>query len=509
MTYLMRVNMSTQAVTTSEVPQAYQQLGGRALTSRICQDEVDPFCYPLGEENKLIIAPGLLAGADFAFGGRLTMGGKSPLTQGLTASNAGGLTATRLADLGIQAIVVEGLPKDDTLYVLCIKENEARLVPAPELRGKGTYETTAKLQEKYGSDSAVAAIGPAGEMLLASSAITNADVNGMASRINGRGGLGAVMGSKRLKAVVIGKSRQQKNSPADSKRFTAAVDKFEKLLRGGSTQNAAQQEDCLPAVSNSRNGTLDGLRAPVKPETARAFRQYCEITEWQAIAELNALANDLGLDTLETAAALAVLMQAAMIPWGDSKAALQIMKEVREGTSLGYILGQGSRFAADAFNVQLAEDKAVSKTASSGSTTRDRQYNFCLAAVLQNEREFSGLWQWELDGDLGSDMHFVANHILDTLGVCLYAVPTILTQPTAWSTLAELLNARYGWEHTVESLIASSREALLNERKFDTATGHLGEPNRLGGYLPLSRSTQQDHLAAMWQQQSVFQPYLQ
>ncbi|HZK25084.1 MAG TPA: aldehyde ferredoxin oxidoreductase N-terminal domain-containing protein [Oscillospiraceae bacterium] len=513
MTYLLRVNMSTQAVTTSELPPDYQRLGGRALTSRICQDEVDPFCYALGERNKLVIAPGLLAAADFPYGGRIAMAGKSPLTQGLTASNAGGLTAARLGALGIQAIVVEGLPQDDKLYVLVISEKEARLVPTPELRGKGTSETTARLQEKYGTDSAVAAIGPAGEMLLTAAAITNADLHGLASRINGRGGLGAVMGAKRLKAIVIENASPPK-AAADSGRFKAAVNEFEELLKGNSRKNAplaetALQQNCLPSGSAAVNGAQAKLGAPVKPETARAFRQYCEITDWTAISELNETANDLGLDTLETAAALAVLMQAEMIPWGDGKAALQMIKEVREGTSLGYILGQGGSFAAEAFNVQLSEDKVVSKAAASGSAARDKQFNVCIAAALQNEQEFPGRRQGELQDELGADMPLLTNHLLDTLGVCLYAAPAFTRQPTAWSTMAELLNARYGWEQTAESLLALSRDALLKEREFDAAAGYLGESNRLGGYLPLSRQDHHTHSAVMWQQQSGSQPFIQ
>lgn len=99
--------------------------------------------------------------------------------------------------------------------------------------------------------------------------------------------------------------------------------------------------------------------------------------------------------------------------------------------------------------------------------------------------------------------------MLDTLGVCLYAAPAFTRQPTAWSTMAELLNARYGWEQTAESLLALSRDALLKEREFDAAAGCLGESNRLGGYLPLSRQDHHTHSAVMWQQQSGSQPFIQ
>src|SRR5690554_3464498 len=143
MSVLMRLNMTTQQLESSELPAKYENLAGRALTAQLCRDEVDPLCYSLGEKNKLIIAPGLLSGTDVAFAGRIAMGGKSPLTRGIASSNGGGMTATNLDALGIRALIVEGLPSTDELYLLLIREDTAEILPANDLQGKGTYATAA------------------------------------------------------------------------------------------------------------------------------------------------------------------------------------------------------------------------------------------------------------------------------------------------------------------------------------------------------------------------------
>jgi len=124
--------MMTKKATLSEVPAKYLGLGGWGLTAAVVANEVHPLCYPLGEENKLVIAPGLLTGTPASSSGRLSVGAKSPLTGGIKEASTGGLAGQKLARLNIAAIVIEGLPQEDKLYIIYIDKNGVNMLPDDE-----------------------------------------------------------------------------------------------------------------------------------------------------------------------------------------------------------------------------------------------------------------------------------------------------------------------------------------------------------------------------------------
>ncbi len=161
-----RIDMGTKQVTTTDVPEKYAGLGGRALTSTFVANEVKPTCHPLGKNNKLIFAPGLLTGTNAPNSGRLSVGGKSPLTGGIKESNAGGSFAQKLAKLGIKAFVIEGMPAadDDKFYIIKIDVNGVTISEAPNslLNGCGNYEAIQLLNAQYGPKVGIALAGPAG-----------------------------------------------------------------------------------------------------------------------------------------------------------------------------------------------------------------------------------------------------------------------------------------------------------------------------------------------------------
>jgi aldehyde:ferredoxin oxidoreductase len=199
-----RVNMSNKSIRFEEVPPEYIGLGGRGLTSIMINTEVPATCDPLGPENKLIIAPGLLSGTPLANTSRISIGGKSPLTGGIKESNAGGTIADVLGRLGITAIIIEGKAPDGDLSLLRIDRNgNADLTSAVEFKGMRTYALTEKLLQRYGEKNAVLCIGPAGELQLLSASVQSSDVDGRPCRAAGRGGMGALMGAKGLKAVIV------------------------------------------------------------------------------------------------------------------------------------------------------------------------------------------------------------------------------------------------------------------------------------------------------------------
>lgn len=171
MARIMRINMTTQQVTLEEVAADYQGLGGRGLSSAIVCKEVPPLCIPIGPNNKLILAPGLLGGTSAPISGRISIGGKSPLTGTIKESNSGGQGAHFIARCGLKAIVVEGKPPSGKLYKLLVNKDGGTLSESPELKGMGNYDATAKLREQHGDKVACISIGPCGEMQMHAASI--------------------------------------------------------------------------------------------------------------------------------------------------------------------------------------------------------------------------------------------------------------------------------------------------------------------------------------------------
>ncbi|MCJ7809729.1 MAG: aldehyde ferredoxin oxidoreductase, partial [Desulfobulbaceae bacterium] len=192
---ILRVNMSNLSVKAEDVPEAYQGLGGRGLTSAVVAKEVDPTCSPIGPNNKLVFAPGLLGGTNCANSGRISVGAKSPLTGGIKEANSGGQAGQYLAKLGISAIVVEGLQQDDKIYKLFVGKDKYELSPADNLKGLGNYATVDKLKDEFGNKVGFVSIGQAGEWKLPGASVAFTDRELRPTRHAGRGGLGAVMGS--------------------------------------------------------------------------------------------------------------------------------------------------------------------------------------------------------------------------------------------------------------------------------------------------------------------------
>ena len=214
-----RVNVGKQTLQFEPVPESWKRLGGRGLLARILLDEVDANCDPLGPGNKLIFAPGLLVGHMLSSTDRISVGAKSPLTSGIKESNAGGRTGLHMTHLGIHALIIEDQPEEDGFWVLHLSLNGATWERADDLVGLGVYETAPRLLPKFGDKVAIALIGPGGEMRLKGAGIQNIDKDRVPSRIAARGGLGAVMGSKGLKAIVFDHAGGQKPPIHDPELF--------------------------------------------------------------------------------------------------------------------------------------------------------------------------------------------------------------------------------------------------------------------------------------------------
>src|SRR5512136_1881632 len=211
----------------TEVPVGeYAGFGGRALTSAIVSKEVPPLCHPLGADNKLVIAPGLLSGTTGAMSGRISVGCKSPLTGGIKESNSGGQASQVLARLGYAALVLEGKPKENDLYKVFINKDGVKITRDNSLKMLGNYDLVEKMKGEYGEKIACVSIGPAGEMKMCAATVAFTDMELRPTRHAGRGGLGAVMGSKGVKVIVLDDTGLPMRQPKDPDKYREANKAF-------------------------------------------------------------------------------------------------------------------------------------------------------------------------------------------------------------------------------------------------------------------------------------------
>ena len=232
---ILRVNMSDLSITREPLPAGWARYAGRALTDAIVFTEVPPTAEALGPDNVLVFSPGLLGGTTAPNGGRLSVGAKSPLTGGIKESNSGGQAAHSLARLGIAAVVVTGKPADPSaLYMLVIEaDGSTKLERVDAWKGASNYAVADAIagMRPEGDRYAPITNGPAGEMGAKAAGIAISDPHGYPNRFAGRGGLGAVMGSKQLKAIVVSDKGAAYLEHADKEAFTAATRKFSAALK--------------------------------------------------------------------------------------------------------------------------------------------------------------------------------------------------------------------------------------------------------------------------------------
>ena len=392
------VDMAAATVEREPLDDDFIGLGGRALIAQYMMEYVDPECDPLGEENILIICGGMFSGTNLTTANRISVGAKSPLTGGIKESNAGGYAGTLLAEQGLLLITVHNLPDEDQLYFLHIKaDGEAELVDAEKYRGVGSYEFVESMHELFGEKTAVMSIGLAGERKYKAAGIQVTEYSsGHPSRVAARGGLGAVMGSKGLKALVIEKPTTKfKLQYADEEMFRSAATELNKLIaasnetnpfhnfgtistieasgingilptsnfsgrlsddykkvgvpvfmknlaaRGGRNKVACQP-GCVVRCSNVYHDA-DGnyLTSGLEYETIALFGPNCRIGDLDAVARMDRMCDELGIDTIDIACAIGVAMECGKIGWGDADAAYGLLEEIKQGTEFGAILGDG------------------------------------------------------------------------------------------------------------------------------------------------------------------------
>ncbi len=530
---------------------AYAGMGGRALTSTLVAQEVPPTCHPLGADNKLVIAPGLLSGSAAAMSGRISVGCKSPLTGGIKEANSGGQAAQVLARLGYAAIVLEGKPTDDTLYRVLVNQHGVKIEPDNSLRMLGNYDTVEKMKALFGDKIATISIGQAGEMKLSGASVAFSDMELRPTRHAGRGGVGAVMGAKGIKVIVLDDAGMPMRSPADPEKFKAANKAFvaglrqhpvtgEGLPKYGTDVliNVLNEAGALPthnftwgrfdgaakvsgetmaeteiarggkATHGCHRGCVircsgtyvdkDGQFVSKQPEyeTVWAHGPNCGIDDLDAIAALDRLDDDFGLDTIEMGATIAVAMEAGLAKFGDAQAAIKMVKEVGKGTPLGRILGSGAAVTGRVFGVERVpvvkgqampayDPRGVQGQGVTYATTpmgADHTAGYAVTANILGVGGSVNPLKPEGQIELSRNLQ-IATAAIDSTGMCLFIAFAILDQPETFQALLDVINSFTGLELTAADVTALGKSVLTKERAFNAAAGFTSKDDRLPDYF--------------------------
>jgi len=555
MSKILRVNMTDRTVQYEDVPEKYRFLGGRGLTSSIVCDEVDPTCHPLGPNNKLVFAPGIITGTNAPTSGRVSVGGKSPLTGGIKESNAGSGWPQSVAKLGIKAIIVEGYPKDGGWWGLHITKDGATFFPADEYAGRSLYEVYPLLFERFGKKVDICSIGVAGEMKMAMAGVCFNDAHGRPSRYSGRGGLGAVMGSKGLKFIIVDPEGGPGVHIANPDLFEQGRKKMLEALRqhditkpkgGLNTYGTAILVNILNEAGgyptrNFREGRFEGAAATsgeaifennkkrlgkelynhachpgcviqcsntyydeqgneivscIEYETTWALGANCGIDNLEAIGKLTWLCNDIGIDTIETGGTLAVAMDAGLLPFGDWQGAIRLVdEEIRKGTPLGRILGNGAAFTGKAFgwhrvpgvkgqNMPAYEPRAVrgiGVTYATSTMGADHTAGYTIAPEIlsvggkADPRDIK-------KADLSRNFQ-VTTAFIDSSGHCLFIAFAILDIPSGFEGMVEECAGVLGANWTTDDVARIGREIMEKELAFNRAAGFTKAHDRVPEFM--------------------------
>ena len=541
MTNILRVSLDNQDYKIAPLPDKYQNLGGRGLSSRIIAQEVPPQCDPLGEDNKLIIAPGILAGSSVPNSGRLSIGAKSPLTHTIKEANAGGAAAHMLGRLGIRAIVLEGCAKEPVC--LKIDQNGLAFVPCGDLKMKGISDCISALRRDHGEGISIIAIGPAGEMGLQASAIAVTSPD-FFPRMAARGGLGAVMGAKKVKAIIIDdsgcKSPEIKNKAlfkASAKTFTQGItshplatglklfgtpvlvgminemgaictknysqgrfDGAEKisgeyvadLLK--SRPNAQNTHRCMTGCVMNCSNVYTNEKGEVvvsglEYETLALMGSNCMIDDVDIIARMNGVCNDTGVDTMEVGGAIAVAMEAGLLSWGDGPKALEVVGEIAKGTKTGRMIGNGCKHTGEQLGVaRIPHVKGQCLAGYDPRVLKGTGVTYATATMGADHTCGNALpspanpdYNPSAATGQAPVSQFLQRYFaaVDTLGLCLFAALPPLDMPDLQKHLIDCVGAVLDESLGDQYLMRLGEMVLNEERKFNQAAGFGQADDRL------------------------------
>lgn len=528
-----KVNMSRGEISAVPVP-ADSLLGGRAFVDWYLTEHFSPAVHPLAEDAVLIVSPGFLAGTAAPSSGRVSVGGKSPLTGGVKEANAGGRAGHKLGRLGVRSIVVDG--RADEWRVLRIAADGISLEPAAEVVGLENYTAADRLHERYGKDVALMIAGPAGERGYANATVAVTDMEGRPARHAARGGLGSVMGAKRLKAIVIDDAGCSARRAADPEGFKKAVKAASEFLREqgivglmhkygtdfwyqveyerGSCVSLNHHAGTVPGAENMNPGSFErwqeahggthGLRclpgcvvacsnivhdskgnyltSSFEFETMALCGTNLGLTDIEQVASIDRRCDELGLDTIETGNTIGMLSDAHQYELGDFARVMALLDEVARDTPLGRIVASGTETAARVFGVSRVP--AVKGQGIPGHAARaSKGWGVTYATTPQGADHTTGAVikdplspQLQVDRSRWSQ---IVNTAMDATGLCHFTF-SFLTQ---LDLVMAMISTLYGVDYSVRDFITLGKKMLLEERQFNKRAGISDAADRLPEWL--------------------------
>ena len=533
----LNINLSDQSIETEELNGIDAVRVGRHFIAKTLLEKGAATADPLGPDNPLIFSAGPFAGSNFSNANRLSVGCKSPLTGGIKEANSGGTFAFALGQLEIAGFTLYGI-SDEWVVIHIPKEGAITFKDASPYLGKGNFEVARMLHEEYGDKVSLGICSPVGEYGGLMAGISFTDPEKRPTRIAARGGVGAVMGSKKVKAIIVERNKMPEFS--DRKKYMGSVKEYTKMLdvdpaidnfrklgtamvgdftnkigglptrnfsagtiveadegpfklggqfirkqnleRGGETTHACMP-GCMIKCSNiyaDKDG--EEICSPLEYETLGLVGSNCGLTDPDDVARLNDVANDLGIDTIEMGATIGVLMEAGEGKFGDFEFMAQVLEDIRDGTEKGQLYAQGTARVGDHYNV--ARIPAIKKQGISAYDPREIEVTgISMMVTAQGADHTAGNIPTFQCKDKTTEELVAASLDIqedcaaaDSLGLCLFGRSVTNVQQ---GFIAEALNNAHGTDLTEGFMKELGREALAMEWQFNKDAGFTEEDDEL------------------------------
>ena len=516
---------------------------GRYLIAKTLVETGVATVDPLGPDNPLIFSAGPFAGTTFSNANRTSVGCKSPLTGGIKEANGGGTFAYALGQLNVSGFTLHG-QSAGWLLIHFRKGGAIEFHDAAPYLGKGNMEVAELLYQRFGKKVSLGLNGPVGEYAGLIAGIAFSDKDGRPTRMAARGGVGAVMGSKRVKAIVVDMDRMPLFS--DPKKVNSAIKDYTRMLRedsvvmnfynkvgtmgmadyqnyiggipvrnftGGQLANVTAGEqfrmggDFIGELNTSRGGQqthpcmpgcaiqcsnvyhdADGKEvvSPVEYETLGLLGTNCGLSHPDDLAAVNAIANDLGVDTIELGAMIGVLMDAGVGEFGDLDFMTSVLAEIRKGSEQGKLWAQGTWLVGQHYGstriptikkqgISAYDPRVVECTGITMQTTAQGADHTAGNLPRLKTREMSPAEL--MQASFNQQVKVAAN---DSLGLCAFGQTVTNNQ---LDFLTDALNAAFGTALTKAFFERLGQATLRYEREFNQAAGFTAADDELPAFF--------------------------
>ena len=537
----LHINLNDRSVRSEELEGEAVIRAGRYHIAKTLLESGIAKVDPLSPENPLIFSAGPFAGSNFSNANRLSVGCKSPLTGGIKEANSGGTFAFAMGQLEIAGFTLNGA-SSDWVVMRIPKEGDITFESAAPYLGKGNMEAAEMLFAKYGDKVSLGICSPVGEYLGLMAGISFTDPEGRPTRIAARGGVGAVMGSKKVKAIVIDKNKMP--SFHDRKKLMGSVRDYGKMLaddagidafaklgtamvgdftnkigglptrnfsagsavdsretpfrlggdyirevtleRGGETTHA-----CMPGCTiRCSNVYVDAkgeeLCSPMEYETLGLVGTNCGLEDPDDVARLNHIANDLGIDTIEVGATLGVLMEAGQAEFGDHEFMAKALADIKAGNERGRILAQGTARVGEHYNV--ARVPVIKNQGISAYDPRTIEVTgISMMLTAQGADHTAGNIPGHKSADMTTEELTEASLDIqedcaaaDSLGLCLFGRSVTNVNQ---GLIVEALNDAHGTNFDESFFKDLGRQALQMEWEFNRQAGFTEDDDKLPSFF--------------------------